>query len=396
MTVDVKTSYEALTIECAIDYAKALNLFEQKAAVQGEEIGDGNLNYVFRLIDEQGKSIIIKQALPYAKVVGESWPLTLKRALLEARALQKYSEFVPKLVPKVYHIDEALAITIMEDLSHLKIARQGLVAGEYYPKLAPALATYLAQTLYHTSDFGLHPFEKKDLQAAFSNPELCKITEDLIFTDPYYDIDTNNFEEALTPTVQRLWQNDALKLEVAKIKYSFLTEGEALLHGDLHTGSVFASQDEIKVIDPEFAFYGPIGFDIGQVIANILFQYFTRNGEASAQILADVELVWTEFEKQFKQLWETKNEQQHASVPGYYEATIAKIFKDTLGFTGTELIRRTIGLAHVIDLDLIEDEATRIATKELVLVTGEELILARETITSIKALIKFLQNVVKK
>lgn len=395
MTLATKSSYKSLTIESAIQYAKDMQYFETDAKVSGEEIGDGNLNYVFRLIDESGKSIIIKQALPYAKVVGESWPLTLKRALIEARTLQKHGEFVPDLVPTVFHIDEVLAVTVMEDLSHLKIARQGLVEGVYYPNLAKVLATYLAQTLFYTSDFGLTPLEKKDLQAAFSNPELCKITEDLIFTDPYYDIDTNNFEEALRPIVEKIWSNNELKLEVAKIKYSFLTEGEALLHGDLHTGSVFASTEEIKVIDPEFAFYGPIGFDVGQVISNISFQYFTRKGDERAQISEDIEVVWTEFERQFSELWQTKNLQQHAAIPGYYEATIAKIFKDTLGFAGTELIRRTIGLAHVIDLDLIADEDERIATKEQVLAAGEQLILQRERIQSIQDVIQILQNVVK-
>lgn len=395
MGVTTQKAYEELTIHTAIEYAKQLNIFEQDANVIGEEIGDGNLNYVFRLKDQSGKSIILKQALPYAKVVGESWPLTLKRAYIEARALQKHGEIVPTLVPKVLHIDEVLAVTVMEDLSHLHIARKGLANGIYYPKLAASLATYLAKTLYGTSDFGLHPFEKKQLQAEFSNPELCKITEDLIFTDPYYDTDTNDFEDALADDVRQLWQNDALKLEVAKIKYSFLTEGEALLHGDLHTGSVFASEDEIKVIDPEFAFYGPIGFDVGQVIANILFQYFVRVGDQQQQILNDVKLVWVQFEKQFKDQWSEKNEIQHATVPGYFEATIAKIFKDTIGFAGTELIRRTIGLAHVADLDSITEDEKRLAAKRNSLRTGQAFILNREKITTIEEFIQLIKDVVK-
>ena len=395
MNIKLLDSYKELTIESAISYAKSIHIFSESAAITGEEIGDGNLNYVFRLKDQDGKSIILKQALPYAKVVGESWPLTIKRALLEALALQKHGEFVPDLVPRVYHVDEALAITVMEDLSHLKIARQGLVAGEYYPKLAKSLGRYLAQTLFNTSDFALHPFEKKQLQVTFSNPELCKITEDLIFTDPYYDIDTNNFEDDLKDVVQSLWENDALKLEVAQIKHSFCTEGEALLHGDLHTGSVFASQDEIKIIDPEFAFYGPIGFDVGQVIANLLFQYFVRKDEAKDQILADVEAAWTEFEHEFSELWSSKNVQQHVNVPGYYDAVIAKIFKDSIGFAGTELIRRTIGLAHVIDIDNIADDEVRIATKKLVLEVGQAFILNRQNIKTFKQFKQILNDVEK-
>ena len=121
---------------------------------------------------------------------------------------------------------------------------------------------------------------------------------------------------------------------------------------------VCASQAEFKIIDPEFAFYGPIGFDVGQVIANLLFQYFVRKDEAKDQILADVEAAWTEFEHEFSELWSSKNVQQHVNVPGYYDAVIAKIFKDSIGFAGTELIRRTIGLAHVIDIDNIADDVS--------------------------------------
>lgn len=386
--------YEPLTKQTVITYLKKVGLLEESEDIKVEEVGDGNLNYVFKVHSTNGTRLIVKQALPYAKVVGESWPLTLKRAQIEANALKKHGQFVPNLVPEVFHVDDQLAVTVMEDLSHLTIARTGLVEGAYYPKLAPELATYLAQTLYNTSDFALHPFDKKNLQVAFSNPELCKITEDLIFTDPYYDVDTNNFEQELSEVVRNIWANDALKLEVAQIKYSFLTEGEALLHGDLHTGSVFASEHEIKVIDPEFAFYGPIGFDVGQVIANILFQAFVREGQAQQQILQDAQFVWNDFTEKFSQLWYQKNEQQHASVPGYLEVFLQKVLRDTFGFAGTELIRRTIGLAHVADLDSIADETIRIETKKKVLRVGELFIINREKWTSIEQAVASIEKVV--
>lgn len=379
--------YKEFTIDTVIPFAKEHGWFEKNDVISAKEIGDGNLNYVFRLENEQGKSIIIKQSLPYAKVVGESWPLTLHRATIEAEALKKHGELAPGLVPEVYYTDETLAITVMEDLSHLTIAREGLVNGNVYPKLATDLGTYLAKTLYGTSDFGLHPFEKKRLQVKFSNPELCKITEDLIFTDPYFDAETNDFEEALREDVAHIWQDNALKLAIAQLKYIFLTKGEALVHGDLHTGSVFVDENETKVIDPEFAFYGPIGFDVGQVVANLLFQYFTRTGDAQAQIATDIQAVWSTFEQTFKAQWETKNESAHANTPKFYETIIAQIWQDTVGFAGAELIRRTIGLAHVKDLDSIADDMERIAAKKRALSTGRQLIVHRENIQTVTELL---------
>ena len=50
------------------------------------------------------------------------------------------------------------------------------------------------------------------------------------------------------------------------------------------------------------------------------------------------------------------------------------IFTDAVGFAGCELIRRTIGLAHVADLDEIENKETRIQAKKQALSLGKELI----------------------
>ncbi|MFP3340817.1 phosphotransferase, partial [Micrococcus sp. SIMBA_131] len=71
------------------------------------------------------------------------------------------------------------------------------------------------------------------------------------------------------PDVEILWEDQDFLTEVASLKHSFLTKGEALIHGDLHTGSLFVTEGSTKVIDPEFAFYGPAGFDVGAFIANI-------------------------------------------------------------------------------------------------------------------------------
>ena len=385
------TQYEALTNATAIAYAKHHQLLTGE--IDCEEIGDGNLNYVFRLVNAQGDSIIIKQALPYAKVIGESWPLTLQRATIEAETLKKHGEFVPDYVPQVLHTDAVLAITVMEDLSHLTIARDGLIAGQHYAYLAKHIGEYLAATLFFTSDFALHPFEKKRLQVAFFNPELCKITEDLIFTDPYYDAPTNDFEEGLRSSVEALWQDNNLQREVAKLKRHFLTQAEALVHGDLHTGSIFVDAQTTKVIDPEFAFYGPIGFDVGQVIANFTFQWLTRQGEDRQKIAADITTVWQVFDATYRQLFMEHYEEHYAKVAGYLDDHIADIFSDTLGYAGAELIRRTIGLAHVKDLDSIENHALRLRKKQQTLQAGSSIIKNRRNISSIEGYLAHLEDV---
>ncbi|MFJ7828116.1 S-methyl-5-thioribose kinase [Psychrobacillus sp. NPDC096623] len=394
MAVVTTKQYESLTEETAISLAKELSLFSNEAPLVCKEIGDGNLNYVFHITDQVSKrGIIIKQALPYAKVVGESWPLTLKRAKIEATALQKHGEYAVGLVPKVYAADEDLAITVMEDLSHLQIVREGLIKGESYPKLSTDIGEYLALTLFNTSDFALHPFEKKALVVEFSNPELCKITEDLIFTDPFFDHETNDFEPALQAEVEAIWNNHLLKLEVAKLKRSFLTEAEALLHGDLHTGSIFASEEETKVIDPEFAFYGPIGFDIGLFLGNLIVQSITREGEQREVINDHIQNTWLIFSTKFSDFLKQSEFDSFKDIEGYDAFVLEKIFHDSLGFAGCELIRRTIGLAHVKDLDSIVNQEQRILLKKQTLNAGELLIVRRNQIDSIDAVIELLGEI---
>ena len=55
------------------------------------EVGDGNLNLVFRCADAAGRRLVLKQALPYVRLVGPDWPMTEQRATREANAIRAHS-----------------------------------------------------------------------------------------------------------------------------------------------------------------------------------------------------------------------------------------------------------------------------------------------------------------
>jgi 5-methylthioribose kinase len=381
MSTKQSSVYEPLTESGAIALAKRLQLFEENSNLLCNEIGDGNLNLVFKVKDSKTEeSIIIKQALPYAKVVGESWPLTLDRARIETHALLKQAEFVPQFVPKVFYSDEKLAITIMEDLSRLQISRAALIEGKDLPLLSKHIGEFLAKTLFYTSDYAVNQHYKKSLVKQFLNPDLCKITEDLVFTDPFFDHDTNDFEPELGKDVEQIWQDQTLKLEVAKLKQKFLTKAEALVHGDLHTGSIFADDKETKVIDPEFAYFGPIGFDVGQVFGNFLLNAISRDDENQEVLFKHIVTTWNVFVEEFSQAWNNNGLEIFTKVDGYLEHVLSEIFEEAVGFAGCEIIRRTIGLAHVADLDSIQPYEKRISTKQLALKVGSELIKNQKTV----------------
>jgi 5-methylthioribose kinase len=335
------------------------------------EVGDGNLNLVFILMGSKG-GVAVKQALPYVRLVGESWPLPLSRSHYECLALTHQARLAPKLVPAVLHQNKALALVAMELLEPHIIMRKGLVAGTIYQRFLDDITTFLARTLFFSSDLAVSAAEKKEGIAAFAgNHALCKITEDLIFTDPYRVAEQNRWTTPwLDATAARFREDLEAHVAISRLKLKFMGAPEALIHGDLHTGSIMVTARETRVIDPEFAFYGPMGFDIGAVIGNLLMAYLASPGhersagdrrDFEAWVLEMVEAVWTEFARKFLELW--RNEAKGDAYPNTLfegsagaqrleaerQAYMARLFADTVGFAAAKTIRRILGLAHNID-----------------------------------------------
>ena len=399
-------AYHAFSEQEAVEHARKLpGIFSEDAVLESREIGDGNLNLVFHIKDKNSdKSVIFKQALPYARVVGESMPLTLDRARIESEALIIPDQLSPGYVPKVYHYDKELALTVMEDLSDHVIMRKGLIEGNRYPKFAEHIGIFMARTLFLSSDFALGFKEKKERVAQFINPELCKITEDLVFTDPYYDAESNNFNPLIRKEVEQIWNNEILKGEVAKLKYGFMTEAQTLLHGDLHTGSIMVKKESTKVIDPEFAYYGPMGFDIGAVIANLLLSFAAQEGwkedslecqDYRSYLLKTTVDLWRVFEMEFRALWKEHVKDPMYSSPAYVDEFIARLLKDSAGYAGCKMMRRVIGLAGVADLKTIEDEKSRAKAEILALKIGQALVVSRDSLTSVDELVEIASKAIK-
>ena len=341
------------------------------------EVGDGNLNLVFIVKGPSG-GIAVKQALPYVRLVGESWPLPLSRAHYEHLALTHQARLAPGLVPAVLHHDETLALTAMELLEPHIIMRKGLVAGACYPRFVEDITTFMARTLFSSSDLAVPAAQKKEGIAAFAgNHALCKITEDLIFTDPYREAEQNRWTQPYLDATAASFREDLdLHVAISRLKLKFMSSPEALIHGDLHTGSIMVTENETKVIDPEFAFYGPMGFDVGAIIANLLMAYFASDGHERVPgerqafetwVLHAIEAVWTEFAGKFLALWrsEAKGDAYPAMLfegaagaarlESERQAHMNRLFQDTVGFAAAKTIRRILGLAHNIDFELIED-----------------------------------------
>jgi 5-methylthioribose kinase len=348
---------------------------------QIREVGDGNLNVVF-IVEGRDGSVCVKQALPYVRAAGPSWPMSPERAFFENSYYVAVAPYVGALIPKIYHYDSELYCTVMERLSPHIILRHGLIAGRRYDNLGQAIGEYIARACFFTSDFA-RPFEHKmDGIAQFAaNKPLIRITVDLVFADPYFDSARNRHTSPqLDDLISNLRRDGRLKVAAARFGQKFLSEAQALIHGDLHSGSVMVTENDCRVIDPEFAFYGPIGFDLGAFFGNLLLNWYSQPGHSTPDddrvgyqqwILQQSKIFWETFRSSFLALW--NEDAKGDAFPAAMFSTpvdtavlqsarrvfLDSLFADMLGFGACKMIRRILGFAHVIDFERIEDAARR-------------------------------------
>lgn len=374
------------------------------------EIGDGNLNYVFRVArtGEPLRSVIVKQAVPYLRCAGEEWPLGRDRMLFEIRASQAYHKLVPESVPEVYHADEPMSVMIMEDLRDLRVLRYSMIEGKVFPNIGKDIGQFLGKSLFHFSHLGMASRERRELMHQFNmNSDLCKLTEDFIFTFPYIDHDSNyDNPETNEYALKVLRKNPAYLKRVLYQKELFLSKPDTLLHGDLHTGSFMADVKSTFVIDSEFAFFGPFSFDIGKIIANFLMSYtshFHREGGADYQawLLGEVRTIWDTFASTFLAAWDKHDASSALLVDGFlsdpdlkhYKADyVDRIFHDAIGFCACSLARRTVGIAGVADIRTIEDLTVRTRLEKMNIDLSYLLMMSREDIVDISRFISVIET----
>ncbi|AEY65224.1 S-methyl-5-thioribose kinase [Clostridium sp. BNL1100] len=370
----------------AADYAaEKLSIFCCDSELDSKEIGDGNLNYVFRVWDKKSnKSVIIKQA-GYTARISDDFKLSPDRNRIEAETLRFQGDLAPGLVPVVYKYDDIMSCCSMEDLSEYTIMRQALLQHKIFPNFAEHITTFMVNTLLLTSDVFLNHQEKKSLVKSYTNPELCEITEDLVYTEPFNDYKHRNdvFPPNLAWVKKELYSDNELKLEVAKLKFEFLTNAQALIHGDLHTGSIFVNENSTKVIDPEFAFYGPMGYDIGNIIANMIFAWINADATMENEEKCINFKNWVEnticeiidkFKAKFLKVWKEEAKEILAKTPGFAEWYLSQVIHDTAAVAGLELCRRIVGMAHVKDITSIENESARLRAERFCITVAKRYI----------------------
>ena len=302
-----------------------LSTFFKHPPLNVEEIGDGNLNFIFRVRDQSGASLILKYAAPYLRLLGEDFPLPQNRICVEMHTLEYFKKIAPTLIPTLYHCDEASFCFFMEDLLEYQLLQTfGLTQSaplSIYEKLGSFLATLYTKV----------PPKHKEI-GYYENETLKSISEHYIFIYPHSE---NHPALVIPEHFSPLPKSALFHKNIEHLLYLFRFEKECLIHGDLHTGSIMIKRENLAIIDAEFSFFGPLGFDIGTLLAHLIFADIYHCFEQKPrQFSTIVHTLWKAFER------------------GLGDVPIA-ILQQSIGFCGAELSRRLVVPAKAKPLEAI-------------------------------------------
>ncbi|EXG79776.1 S-methyl-5-thioribose kinase [Cryptosporangium arvum] len=340
------------------------------------EVGDGNMNRVFVAVpdDPAIPSVAVKQAPPWIQKLGPSAPMSPERALIEARALRTFAEYAPRQTPAVRDVDETRFAFTMEDLSDLTVLRTALNDGAEIGRTSAEVGELVGRVTFATSVAGADPRVRAALIQESVNPLLAEVTLQYLLGDPFVEAEHNHHHPALEDGVKRLRADPAVRTELAAIRAAFGAKAQALVHGDLHSGSVMVGvrdgEPVVRVIDPEFAMVGPIGLDLGLYVANLVIASVRSRNAAH---LASIAECWDAFCAAWREGWPTRVDR--LLDDGWLLRELRDVWHDTLGFAAVELVRRVAGYSHASDLETLPDPGPASA---LVLDLGHKLLVDRE------------------
>ncbi|MGE0129055.1 MAG: phosphotransferase [Blastocatellales bacterium] len=292
--------------------------------------GEGNMNYTLRVSTSE-RSFILKQARPWVEKyphIAAPW----ERALVEGRFYETISTDaqLAAVMPKFLGLDATSHIIALEDLGEAQDFTTLYRGAELTEAQLDELADYLSR-LHSMPDAA----ERKN---DFANRAMRTLNHYHIFDYPLQV--ENGFDlDAITPGLNEIARS--LKLDeyyigiIRNLGELYLRDGNALLHGDYFPGSWLKTAHGVRVIDPEFCFYGPPEFDLGVMIAHLNL--------AGQRYDLEHQLLTT------------------------YRASRPLNHKLVRQFAGVEIMRRLIGVAQLpISLDLDAKLELLLLARELV------------------------------
>ena len=178
----------------------------------------------------------------------------------------------------------------------------------------------------------------------------------------------------------------------------------AMLHGDLHSASIQCSRRHIIVSDPESSFFGPAGYDLGSILADLFFAWAGGNATITGRedrlnfcgwcMCAIMEIVDL-FRQKFLALYDEKNSPFLSDYTDSRDQCLSVIFLDAASRAGVECLRQTTEPPLHEAITSIEDPEAKARAESILLAFGQELILNREDMNTAGDYYNAMENAIR-
>ncbi|GLC34338.1 hypothetical protein PLESTM_000184300 [Pleodorina starrii] len=400
--------------------------------VKVAELSGGRINFVWRVSGPKG-DVVVKYAAPFVRSIGPEFKLSQARLSVEAEAMAAAHAACPQHVPALLLYDAAAGVLVQELISgpqgrrRVKLvdalvpradavissvdsaaASTEAVALPPPPPLAADLASLLAGYLLRNSVYELPCEEHAAAAERLRNGEVVAANAAVVFTDPWdTECIRNRVPSGLEQEVAQLRADALVRQEVSRLLHMYGSSAETLIHNDLTAGNILvpeppapgsapasgtatgsemhgsASRSDTHLIDWEFATYGPMAYDIGSLLGNLLLSYCAtecrgvERQPAPAPLLRCITELWQELEARIRSYTPVRH--AGGADAGDGEATVGagpvalgealaqRVLSDSLGYAGCVMARLVFGMHHYPALEAISCGRRRACCQRLAL-----------------------------
>lgn len=238
-------------------------LEEGETVVSCDRAGEGNMNLTLR-VDTGRRSVILKQSRPWVEKYDEiSAPWD--RVVFEHRFYQRVKPIadVAERMPRVLAFDASARALLLEDLRDARDLFDVYRGGKLRSEELGELARY-ARALHEATRGGAEP--------GFENWDMRALNHRHMYVVPLEEengVELELYEPGLTEAAAELSRDRWFVQQMHEVGERYLAIGRCLVHGDLFPGSWLRTSKGLRVIDPEFSFYGDPEFDLGVTVAHL-------------------------------------------------------------------------------------------------------------------------------
>ena len=411
--------YEDLNLENIKDYVvERTGFFTSTDHLQvyefgtSEEDGDGFVNFLYRVWEDGGNSVIVKQAKPYLRMIdgiGENTPFVQSRNAMEASIMRIRGAITPEYIPEIYDVDKKNNIFICEDCGDLKIMRMELIKGKVYPNIPKSLGEFIAKSNFYTSEIYLSPEKHRELQEAYMNSKMRKVFETSLFLkDEHFteDMESEDFFEKDPIRIEMgdmAWASRELRVELLKLRHSHMKKAEVLVHGDLHTSNVMVGENAMKIIDMEYTYMGPASADSGYLMGSILYEYIRwfyvpdvspeRCEKIRLAVLKTMKGVIDSYFETFTKCFKEDARSTYKGYDEYCQYLLDVYFHEMVGYTGCQILSRVGHVVPLVDFDSIDDKQDHYEACRISLIIANHLVIHRNEIKNIDEMIEVIVKI---